>query len=120
MATLINLNPALEVALLGAVLALLPAGLVVRRARQQGLTGWPAWQRVLTVLTLFLTLDLVVFGAFTRLTDSGLGCPDWPGCYGEANPLAAHSSRPCHLGRSRTARPGSRWCTATWPPLWGR
>jgi cytochrome c oxidase assembly protein subunit 15 len=91
MATLINLNPALEVALLGAVLALLPAGLVVRRARRQGLTGWPSWQRVLTVLTLFLTLDLVVFGAFTRLTDSGLGCPDWPGCYGEANPLAAHS-----------------------------
>jgi cytochrome c oxidase assembly protein subunit 15 len=33
-------------------------------------------------LTLFLTFDLVVFGAFTRLTDSGLGCPDWPGCYG--------------------------------------
>jgi cytochrome c oxidase assembly protein subunit 15 len=31
-----------------------------------------------------------VFGAFTRLTDSGLGCPDWPGCYGEANPFLAH------------------------------
>jgi len=36
-------------------------------------------------------LDLVVFGAFTRLTDSGLGCPDWPGCYGENNPFAAHA-----------------------------
>jgi cytochrome c oxidase assembly protein subunit 15 len=24
----------------------------------------------------------VSFGAYTRLTDSGLGCPDWPGCYG--------------------------------------
>jgi heme a synthase len=44
----------------------------------------------LTALTLFLTFDLVVFGAFTRLSDSGLGCPDWPGCYGEASPLAAH------------------------------
>ena len=28
-------------------------------------------------------------GAFTRLTDSGLGCPDWPGCYGSASPLGA-------------------------------
>ena len=43
----------------------------------------------LTALTLFLTFDLVVFGAFTRLTDSGLGCPDWPGCYGERSPLGA-------------------------------
>ena len=47
--------------------------------------------RALTVLTLFLTFDLVLFGAFTRLTDSGLGCPDWPGCYAQSNPLAAHA-----------------------------
>jgi cytochrome c oxidase assembly protein subunit 15 len=45
--------------------------------------------QLLTVLTLFLTFDLVLFGAFTRLTDSGLGCPDWPGCYGHASPLGA-------------------------------
>jgi cytochrome c oxidase assembly protein subunit 15 len=31
----------------------------------------------------------VLFGAFTRLTDSGLGCPDWPGCYGNASPSGA-------------------------------
>jgi heme a synthase len=37
-------------------------------------------------LTLFLTFDLVVFGAYVRLTDSGLGCPDWPGCYSKATP----------------------------------
>ncbi len=43
----------------------------------------------LTVLTLFLTFDLTLFGAFTRLTDSGLGCPDWPGCYGNASPMGA-------------------------------
>ncbi len=47
--------------------------------------------RKLAWVTLFLTFDLIMFGAFTRLTDSGLGCPDWPGCYGHANPLQAHA-----------------------------
>ncbi|XLZ73068.1 COX15/CtaA family protein [Massilia sp. SR12] len=46
--------------------------------------------RKLVWIAVFLTFDLIVFGAFTRLTDSGLGCPDWPGCYGEANPFIAH------------------------------
>lgn len=47
--------------------------------------------RKLVWVTLFLTFDLIMFGAFTRLTDSGLGCPDWPGCYGQGNPLQAHA-----------------------------
>ncbi len=46
--------------------------------------------RKLIAVTVFLTFDLIVFGGFTRLTDSGLGCPDWPGCYSEMNPLLAH------------------------------
>ncbi len=33
-------------------------------------------------LTVALTFIVVVVGAFVRLTDAGLGCPDWPGCYG--------------------------------------
>jgi cytochrome c oxidase assembly protein subunit 15 len=45
--------------------------------------------RALALLTLFLSFDLVLLGAFTRLSDSGLGCPDWPGCYGHASPLGA-------------------------------
>lgn len=47
--------------------------------------------RKILFLTWFLTFDLIVFGAFVRLTDSGLGCPDWPGCYGSVTPVGAMS-----------------------------
>ena len=33
-------------------------------------------------ITLFLALLVIALGAYTRLTEAGLGCPDWPGCYG--------------------------------------
>ncbi|MEO1888296.1 MAG: COX15/CtaA family protein [Cycloclasticus sp.] len=38
--------------------------------------------RNLTILATLLTLIVVVLGAYVRLSDAGLGCPDWPGCYG--------------------------------------
>lgn len=44
------------------------------------------YQRQLYRLALFATLlafSVVILGAYTRLTDAGLGCPDWPGCYGQ-------------------------------------
>lgn len=36
----------------------------------------------LTLISIFLAAIVVVLGAFTRLADAGLGCPDWPTCYG--------------------------------------
>ena len=42
-------------------------------------------------LAVALTLCVVVFGSFVRLSDAGLSCPDWPTCYGRAAwPQAAH------------------------------
>ena len=73
----------LQLAIKGLLVALLPLSIV-----------WASKDtdkyRKLAWVTVFLTFDLVMFGAFTRLTDSGLGCPDWPGCYGESNPFLAH------------------------------
>ncbi|MEP6876126.1 MAG: COX15/CtaA family protein [Burkholderiales bacterium] len=83
-----DLAPIAGILLAGALLALAPMAWVWRRQRGKGSS---ARLRALTVLTLCLTFDLVLFGAFTRLTDSGLGCPDWPGCYGSASPLGAHA-----------------------------
>ncbi|MCH9769503.1 MAG: COX15/CtaA family protein [Gammaproteobacteria bacterium] len=37
----------------------------------------------LSLMAVLLTLMVMGLGAFTRLTDAGLGCPDWPGCYGQ-------------------------------------
>lgn len=40
--------------------------------------------RKLTLFCAFLALVVIVMGAYVRLSDAGLGCPDWPGCYGKA------------------------------------
>jgi heme a synthase len=83
-----DLSPVFQLMLVGLLLAVGPLVWVVYRHR--GATAVRRMQ-ALTLLTLFLTFDLVLFGAFTRLTDSGLGCPDWPGCYGSASPLGAQA-----------------------------
>lgn len=38
--------------------------------------------RKLVLVAAFLAFSVMAFGAFVRLSDAGLGCPDWPGCYG--------------------------------------
>jgi heme a synthase len=89
MTQLVDLSPALRLMLMGIVVALGPLAWLWVRGRSQA----PARRlSMLTLLTLFLTFDLVLFGAFTRLTDSGLGCPDWPGCYASASPLGAREA----------------------------
>jgi cytochrome c oxidase assembly protein subunit 15 len=40
------------------------------------------WIQRLVSFAIGLTMVVIVLGAYTRLTDAGLGCPDWPGCYG--------------------------------------
>ena len=55
----------------------LPSGLITYRK----LIGWTA----------FLCFALIMIGAWVRLTDAGLGCPDWPGCYGKLTPAQAEA-----------------------------
>ncbi len=72
----------LELAAIAIVFAGLPLAYLWTRP------GYSFFQKLNWVLV-FMTFDLIVFGAFTRLTDSGLGCPDWPGCYGVSSPFHA-------------------------------
>ncbi len=46
------------------------------------------WFRRLALAGALLAASVVVLGAWVRLTDAGLGCPDWPGCYGHIYPNA--------------------------------
>jgi heme a synthase len=68
------------------------------------------WFINLARLGVLLALIVVPMGAWVRLTDAGLGCPDWPGCYGRlivsseiaADPAAAEltAERPLQAGKA--------------------
>jgi len=50
------------------------------------------WFRRLALAGAALAATVIVLGAWVRLTDAGLGCPDWPGCYGHVYPDGAHEA----------------------------
>ena len=107
-----DLGPVGPILVVGLLLALIPL-LWIWKREPRARPG--ARLRALTWVTLFLTFDLVLFGAFTRLTDSGLGCPDWPGCYGSASPAGAAR----HIEAAQAATPtgpvthGKAWIEMT-------
>lgn len=82
----VDFAPALRLLMLALLLASAVLALWWWRQRR---AGHHDRRIALAAVAVFLTADLIVVGAFTRLTDSGLGCPDWPGCYGAASPLGA-------------------------------
>ena len=60
-----------------------------------------AWFRRLALLASVLALCVVVLGAYVRLSDAGLGCPDWPGCYGSMTVPQSEAA----LAHAQTAYP---------------
>ncbi|MBL4798625.1 MAG: COX15/CtaA family protein [Oleispira sp.] len=54
-----------------------------------------------TKINIAITLIVITLGALTRLLDAGLGCPDWPGCYGKIIP--PHSIE--HINQANQAHP---------------
>jgi cytochrome c oxidase assembly protein subunit 15 len=62
------------------------------------------WFRRAALAATLLCLIVVVVGAWVRLTSAGLGCPDWPGCYGHVHPAQA-AERVAEINAANPDRP---------------
>jgi len=57
--------------------------------------------KLISLIGVFLAFVVVALGAWTRLVDAGLGCPDWPGCYG----FAIFPMTEAEIGQANTLYP---------------
>src|SRR3954471_9961383 len=66
--------------------------------------------RGLSLLAAVFAFGLVMFGAFVRLSNAGLSCPDWPTCYGRAAwPVQAHDIAAANAQFERAVEPHKAW-----------